>query len=52
MQRPAPDLAELAPQPMERTAGGKLDNGQWQFGYVPDHAATRKFLQSRCRGRR
>lgn len=43
---PAQDLAELAPQPVERTAGGKLDNGQWQFGYVPDHAGTQKFLQS------
>jgi hypothetical protein len=43
---PADDPLPLPPQPVERAAGGQLDNGQWQFGYTPDREGTRKFLQS------
>jgi hypothetical protein len=36
----------------ERAAGGQLERGQWQFGYVPDHASHAKIFQARCPGRR
>jgi hypothetical protein len=41
-----PELVGAPQQRAELVAGGKLTNGQWQFGYTPNPQATREFLKS------